>query len=200
VDLEHLTSDKDCIFLAKGAIDMPAKRKNFEDAVAMYNAGFSVAEVAKAYGQRRNSLYAALKRRNVVFRSQQRWGEDNHFFKGGYPYDKRVHAIVAKAICRGKLIQQPCEVCGDNSKQKHGRSSIHAHHDDYNKPLEVRWLCDPCHREWHLHHEPIRRVVELPKMDRREIAALGGKTSWAKRPVESLKNLEFARRMCRGAA
>lgn len=39
---------------------------------------------------------------------------------------------------RGKLIPKPCEVCGSLKVEKH--------HDDYSKPLEVRWFC----REHHL--------------------------------------------------
>lgn len=34
---------------------------------------------------------------------------------------------------RGKLIPQPCEVCGEPNVQKY--------HDNYSKPLKVRWLC-----------------------------------------------------------
>ena len=37
----------------------------------------------------------------------------------------------------GKLKPEPCEGCGDPKAQKH--------HDDYSKPLEVRWLCVNCH-------------------------------------------------------
>lgn len=49
---------------------------------------------------------------------------------------------------RGKLERGPCEVCGDPQSEMH--------HDDYSKPLEVRWLCRPCHIA---HHEK-ERVVD----------------------------------------
>lgn len=52
-----------------------------------------------------------------------------------------AHKLVAKAIREGKIIRQPCEVC-DNPKTA-------AHHDDYSKPLEVRWLCYKHHTDWH---------------------------------------------------
>jgi len=42
---------------------------------------------------------------------------------------------------RGKLTKQPCEVCGDPKSQ--------IHHDDYDKPLEVRWFCRPHHLKNH---------------------------------------------------
>ena len=51
-----------------------------------------------------------------------------------------------KAIKRGDLIRQPCEKCG--------ASKVDAHHDDYTKPLKVRWLCRKCHR---LHHLQLTR-------------------------------------------
>lgn len=44
---------------------------------------------------------------------------------------------------RGKLVPQPCEVCGSAEVEKH--------HDDYRKPLQVTWFC----RQHHLDHERI---------------------------------------------
>lgn len=53
----------------------------------------------------------------------------------------KVHArsIVSHAIRDGKLIRKPCEVCEDPKSQ--------AHHDDYSKPLEVKWLCLKHHKQ-----------------------------------------------------
>jgi hypothetical protein len=51
---------------------------------------------------------------------------------------KRAKAIVAKARRMGKLTPKPCEICGNPDTQ--------AHHEDYTKPLEVKWLCLHHHR------------------------------------------------------
>lgn len=53
---------------------------------------------------------------------------------------------VNNAIRDGRLTRQPCEVCGAEKAQ--------AHHDDYSKPLDVRWLCTTHHAEWHRHNTP----------------------------------------------
>lgn len=58
-----------------------------------------------------------------------------------HPQKNRARAIVGKAIKSGKLTRQPCEVCGELKSE--------AHHDDYSKPLDVRWLCFKHHREVH---------------------------------------------------
>jgi hypothetical protein len=42
---------------------------------------------------------------------------------------------------RGKLQRQPCQVCGAEKAQMH--------HHDYSKPLEVEWMCRPCHLQHH---------------------------------------------------
>lgn len=42
---------------------------------------------------------------------------------------------------RGKLLKRPCDECGDPNVQKH--------HEDYDKPLDVKWLCAHCHQRHH---------------------------------------------------
>jgi len=36
-----------------------------------------------------------------------------------------------------------CESCGNSHER------LHAHHHDYSKPLDIAWLCPPCHFDWH---------------------------------------------------
>ena len=61
--------------------------------------------------------------------------------KERYPQKIRARDIAYQAIRSGKLIRQNCQVCGSPFTQ--------SHHDDYNKPLEIRWLCIKRHREYH---------------------------------------------------
>ena len=53
------------------------------------------------------------------------------------------HAVLS-AVRDGRLKKLPCEVCGD--------PKVHGHHDDYSKPLDVRWLCATHHAEHHRVH------------------------------------------------
>ena len=52
-----------------------------------------------------------------------------------------AHNAVSRAIKAGTLDRKPCIRCGD-------AKSV-AHHEDYDKPLEVMWLCQPCHKKRH---------------------------------------------------
>lgn len=49
----------------------------------------------------------------------------------------RVRRITRTAINNGTLKRLPCEVCGDPKSD--------AHHEDYSKPLDVKWLCRKHH-------------------------------------------------------
>jgi hypothetical protein len=59
-----------------------------------------------------------------------------------YPNQYKSQTMVGNAIRDGKLFKKPCEICGSED-------SVHAHHDNYLEPLNVRWLCAAHHSEWH---------------------------------------------------
>jgi hypothetical protein len=138
---------------------MPAHRKDFAEAVAMYQDGLSIGDVAVSHGVTRQAMWKILKRRGVVFREQLCFDEANHFFVDGLGYEPhQVHArnIAMKAIARGELVPKPCEKCGFTGRARDGRNLVHAHHDDYSKPLAVRWLCKRCHHAEHYGDKAIR--------------------------------------------
>lgn len=54
--------------------------------------------------------------------------------------------IFHRAVERGDIVPQPCEICG--------KTPAEGHHCDYNKPLDVVWLCVDHHHEWHKHNKP----------------------------------------------
>lgn len=58
-----------------------------------------------------------------------------------WPNAHKARSLVARAIKTKKLFREPCEICGN--------TDVHAHHDDYAKPLNIRWLCVAHHSQWH---------------------------------------------------
>jgi ribosomal protein S27AE len=69
-------------------------------------------------------------------------------YKQQHPLRYAAHIIVGNAV-RDGILHKPktCSECASTEK-------IEGHHDDYTKPLEVRWVCEKCHKQWHRLHKP----------------------------------------------
>jgi transposase-like protein len=67
-------------------------------------------------------------------------------YRARYPKKYKAHQTVAKAIKNGVLTNPGiCVKCTSEF-------AVEAHHDDYDFPLTVRWLCAECHKRWHAEH------------------------------------------------
>lgn len=107
-------------------------------------------ESIREYDKERSKLPHRVEARKKYSKSDR--GKKAHLranakYRKENPKKYKAHDMVAKAIKRGELIKMNCEICGSNKAE--------AHHDDYNKPLVVRWLCDEHHKEWHRQHTPV---------------------------------------------
>lgn len=71
--------------------------------------------------------------------------------RASYPEQERAKRATSRAIQSGAIVRPNlCEQCGHSPEpNRAGKPTIHAHHHDYSKPLEVRWLCALCHAREH---------------------------------------------------
>jgi hypothetical protein len=102
-------------------------------------------EKIRKYDRERSKL--PHRRKHLIDNAQQ-WRIKN-------PLKYHAHSILSNAIRDGKIIKQPCEVCGSTYR-------IHGHHDDYYKPLGVNWLCAKHHAE---RHKELKEMEMLDKYD-----------------------------------
>jgi hypothetical protein len=58
-----------------------------------------------------------------------------------HPEKYLAHVAVQRALANGDLVKGNCEICGN--------PTVDAHHDNYRKPLKVRWLCRQHHTRVH---------------------------------------------------
>lgn len=126
--------------------------------VKMYNDGMSLAPIAGFFNVSRQGMWDLLRRRTTM-RPQKRLDQNNHFARGGKRADGKAHDTLEYAIQKGIVLRKTsCEQCGQGGTMKDGRSKIQAHHCDYNKPLEVMWLCQKCHHKWHKLNTAIKKI------------------------------------------
>lgn len=64
-----------------------------------------------------------------------------------HPNRAKATGAIAYALRMGRITRKPCEYCGSEK--------THAHHDDYRKHYDVRWLCAKDHKAEHRRLEAI---------------------------------------------
>jgi hypothetical protein len=89
-------------------------------------------EAAREYDRSRASLPHRVKARQDYVRHWIAEHPDKH----------AAHTAVSNALRSKKLVKEPCAFCGTPEP-------VEAHHHDYTKPLDITWLCIPCHRRFH---------------------------------------------------
>ena len=67
------------------------------------------------------------------FKQSQSWRRE-------FPNRARAQSAVQYALKKGRLKKLPCLVCGEKAV---------AHHPDYDRPLDVVWLCQSHHKQTH---------------------------------------------------
>lgn len=73
----------------------------------------------------------------------------------------KAHTIVGNYLRDGKIKKsKECFWC------KCSDSKLEGHHHDYSKPLDLTWLCSPCHKKLHLgksgEAEKMREKIGIP--------------------------------------
>jgi hypothetical protein len=64
----------------------------------------------------------------------------NRKWQERFPHKKAASVIVGNAVRDGRLKREPCFICGKRAQ---------AHHPDYERPLDVVWLCQVHHVSAH---------------------------------------------------
>ena len=97
----------------------------------------------------RDRYNKSKKGRRIKARAQKKW-------ELMYPERVKAYSKINRAIKSGGIKPKSvCEVCFSQTK-------LQGHHPDYSKPLNVIWVCTPCHAKIH-HGEKFKDSVSLLK-------------------------------------
>ena len=89
------------------------------------------------------------------WRKKNKKRENDRINKHKAKFHKRttIQARIRNLVRKGKIEKGPCVICGSTI-------NVHGHHCDYNKPLDVMWLCATHHMRWHAKNKPIPHESE----------------------------------------
>jgi hypothetical protein len=80
-------------------------------------------------------------RRRYRQRNREKIAAYNRAWQAKNKEKRAAHGAVEYALLCGALVRETCEICGE--------CRTDGHHEDYSRPLDVRWLCKLHHRQVH---------------------------------------------------
>jgi len=106
-------------------------RKNNKEHIKNYGHNYRI-----KFREDRNTKRKLYRRNNLKYIKKEREYNTNY-------YKNNLYKISAINLVNKELkITRNCEICGSNN-------NIIKHHDDYLKPLQIRFLCRICHYNIH---------------------------------------------------
>jgi ribosomal protein S27AE len=127
------------------AVTFPADLDHFYKSIHALRPDCKKCHNAKnAISHRRNYSPGKQREKTIKRVSEGRSRECSARMQKKHPEKYRARVLLRIAVGAGKVKKQPCGNCGEVKTE--------AHHDDYSKPLDVRWLCKPCHSKTHRKH------------------------------------------------
>lgn len=102
---------------------------------------------ARVTRRKRSDYYRAYDRK----RGNRQGAEYFEKYKAQQPEKYKAHVAAGNAIRDGRLIREPCFMCGTEK--------VEAHHVDYSKPLDVIWLCPMCHKRIHAYERRAEAII-----------------------------------------
>lgn len=101
---------------------------------------------------RASALEYAAKNREKIKNYSKQWRVENkadydaRMKKHKSSKEGRARSILTSSVHRGRVVKpDKCQKCGSEIE----KSKLHGHHHDYDKPLDVLWVCSLCHGKLH---------------------------------------------------
>lgn len=119
------------------------RKRSYEPQRVAARKAYSLTEHGSAVIRELKRRYGESERGKALALERQRASRE-HSPKMHYAREQVAYAIKTGRLFRPEL----CEDCGLP------HPNIQAHHQNYNYPLDIEWLCKPCHEGWHMFNEP----------------------------------------------
>lgn len=123
----------------KGKFDDQEYRINHKEQINNHYKIYRINNVDKIknyYNKNREKLIEYQRSPEVRKKSNEKKKQD--YYKNPNKFKSRMYVYYYINIPEGQL----CERCKENK-------AVQRHHEDYSKPLEVKFLCNKCHNEVH---------------------------------------------------
>jgi len=145
---------------------LQAHKKRFKEQGAGIKARIRARRAHNPWPFRLRNLEYYARNRDRIIRRVKEYRRKNRKERLAYqrrysaanPHKRKAHRMVRQALVLGEITREGCEICRFLGLPAEKRDAV-AHHEDYDRPLEVRWLCRSHHTRLHAGHFSLLQAI-----------------------------------------